>query len=83
MNRSENYKLCKKYLRRQVMIKTTKGTFTGTIVKVDNNKVYLKAARPGNKAHVSFLPFIIPLVLFDLLAIALLETRPFSPFGRC
>ena len=61
--------MCKKYLNREVMIRTTHGTYKGTIVKVDGTKVYLKPARNGKKAHISFLPFLIPLVLFELLAI--------------
>ncbi|MBA2941424.1 hypothetical protein HZF08_24380 [Paenibacillus sp. CGMCC 1.16610] len=83
MKKADSYRICKKYLNREVMIKTTHGTYKGTIVKVDNNKVYLKPARNGNKAQISFLPFILPLVLFDLLAIALLDTRPFFPFRPC
>lgn len=82
MKRSDPYLICKKYLNREVMIKTANGTYKGTIVKVDKNKVYLKTMRNGNgkKAQISFLPFILPLVLFDLLAIFLLDTRPFFPF---
>ncbi|MCY9662218.1 hypothetical protein P5G65_26120 [Paenibacillus chondroitinus] len=83
MKKTDSYRICKKYLNREVMIKTTHGTYKGTIVKVDNNKVYLKPSRNGNKAQISFLPFILPLVLFDLLAIALLDTRPFFPFRPC
>ncbi|BFT71915.1 hypothetical protein [Paenibacillus anseongense] len=83
MKKADSYRICKKYLNREVMIKTTHGTYKGTIVKVDNNKVYLKPSRNGNKAQISFLPFILPLVLFDLLAIALLDTRPFFPFRPC
>lgn len=78
--RSDSYLICKKYLNREVMIQTTHGTYKGTIVKVDGNKVYLKQSRNGKKAHISFLPFILPLVLFDLLAIVLLDSRQFSPF---
>jgi hypothetical protein len=80
LKRSDSYLICKKYLNREVMIRTTHGTYKGTIVKVDGHKVYLKPARNGKKAQISFLPFIIPLVLFDLLAIILLDTRRFFPF---
>lgn len=83
MKKADSYRVCKKYLNREVMIQTAHGTYKGTIVKVDNNKVYLKPARNGKKAQISFLPFILPLVLFDLLAIALLDSRscfPFRPF---
>ncbi|MZQ87082.1 hypothetical protein GQF01_33715 [Paenibacillus sp. 5J-6] len=83
MKKADSYRICKKYLNREVMIQTTHGTYKGTIVKVDNNQVYLKPARNGKKAQISFLPFILPLVLFDLLAIALLDSRscfPFRPF---
>lgn len=83
MKRSDSYLICTKYLNREVMIRTTHGTYKGTIVKVDGNKVYLKPARNRKKAHISFLPFIIPLVLFDLLAIFLLDTRRFPPFRPC
>ncbi|CAH1223266.1 hypothetical protein PAECIP111891_05484 [Paenibacillus allorhizoplanae] len=80
MTRSDSYLICKKYLNREVTIKTTHGTYRGTIVKVDGHKVYLKQTRNGKKAHISFLPFLLPLVLFDLLAIFLVESRPCSPF---
>lgn len=81
MKRSESYKVCKKYLGRAVVIQTTQGTYKGKIVKVDNHTVYLRPMRTSaNKAQISFFPFIIPLVLFDLLAIALVSTRPFFPF---
>ncbi|NOV02136.1 hypothetical protein [Paenibacillus planticolens] len=83
MKKTDSYRICKTYLNRQVMIKTTHGTYKGTIVRVDNNKVYLKPIRNGKQAQVSFLPFILPLVLFDLLAIALIDTRPFFPFRPC
>ncbi|MEW9697619.1 hypothetical protein [Paenibacillus sp. SI8] len=76
MNKTEKIAICKKYLHREVMIKSKQGTIRGTIVKVDNNKIYVKTTRKGKKAYVSFLPFILPLVLFDLLAIALIDTRP-------
>jgi hypothetical protein len=79
LKRSENYLICKKYLNREVMIRTAHGTYKGTIVKVDNNTVYLKPVRHGNKAQISFLPFLLPLVLFDLLAIFLVDRGPFAP----
>jgi len=50
---------------------------SGKLVAVKGDKLYVRAAS-GNKAHVSAL---VPLVLFDLLAIG---TSPFgfgSPFG--
>lgn len=84
MKQSDSYLICKKYLNREVVIRTTHGTYRGTLVKVDNNKVYLKQARNGKDAQTSFLPFILPLVLFDLLAIFLVDSSrsffPFSPF---
>ncbi|WNR42060.1 DUF2642 domain-containing protein [Paenibacillus roseipurpureus] len=83
MKLSQSYLICKKYLNREVMIRTVHGTFQGTITKVDGNHVYLKQTRNGNKAHISFLPFILPLVLFDLLAIFLVDRGscfPFRPF---
>lgn len=80
MKKADSYRICKKYLNREVMIQTTHGTYKGTIVKVDNNKVYLKPARNGKKAQISFLPFILPLVLFNLLTITLLDSRPCFPF---
>ncbi|MBP1992733.1 hypothetical protein J2Z66_004346 [Paenibacillus eucommiae] len=68
---------CKKYMNRTVQIKTIHGNYIGKIVKVDNSKVYLKVSslHKKGKAHTSFFPFIIPLVLFDLLAIILLDSR--------
>jgi len=78
MDTSNKYRACKNYLGHKVLIKTTHGTYKGTIVRVDKNKVYLKTVRSSkNKAQVSFIPFILPLVLFDLLVIILLDSRPF------
>ncbi|MFD0676556.1 MULTISPECIES: hypothetical protein [unclassified Paenibacillus] len=72
-----NYKKCKMHLNKYVSITTKRGTYRGRIVKVDKKKVYLKVTsfRDGKQAHTSFFPFILPLVLFDLLVIVLLEGR--------
>ncbi|WP_248924131.1 hypothetical protein [Paenibacillus hamazuiensis] len=70
-----NYQKCKKYLGRVVKIKNKNGNvYQGKIVKVDAKKVYLRVSsvHNGKKVHTSFFPFILPLVLFDLLAITLL-----------
>ncbi|MCU6796659.1 MULTISPECIES: hypothetical protein [Paenibacillus] len=70
-----NYNKCIKYLNRRVRIKSRNGnTYVGKIVKVDGKRVHLKvtSVNDGKKVHTSFFPFIIPLVLFDLLAIVLL-----------
>lgn len=79
MSVHDNYRLCKNYLNRDVQIVTTSGMiYRGTITKVDSRHVYLLGSpygRSGNRGHISAFfgaPFIIPLVLFDLLAIALL-----------
>ncbi|GIO63042.1 hypothetical protein [Paenibacillus cineris] len=79
MTTSKHYSAAKKYMNRRVKIKTKYGsTFYGKIVKVSSSKVYLKvssvSSSPG-KAHISFFPFILPLVLFDLLVIALVDGR--------
>lgn len=69
------HKKCKAYVGRRVRIKAKNGnTYTGKIMRVDGKKVYLKVSsvRHGNRVHTSFFPFILPLVLFDLLAIVLL-----------
>lgn len=69
----------RKYINRRVKIKTKTGAVLyGTVVKVNNKRLYLKvssAHSKSSKAHATFAPFILPLVLFDLLAIALLESR--------
>lgn len=79
MTTSKHYSAAKKYMNRRVKIKTKYGsTFYGKIVKVSSSKVYLKvssvSSSPG-KAHISFFPFILPLVLFDLLVIVLADGR--------
>lgn len=82
-NRSSyhHYQTCQKYMNQQVEIRTVHGTYRGKIVNVDNEQVYLQINSPDyggrNKAHISFFPFILPLVLFDLLVIVLLESSPF------
>ncbi|GIP60702.1 hypothetical protein QNH46_18735 [Paenibacillus woosongensis] len=69
----------RKHLNKRVKIKTKTGAVLyGKIVKVSGNKLYLQVSsvhERGSKAHAAFAPFIIPLVLFDLLAILLLERR--------
>ena len=80
MKAQTSYKMCKKLMNRNVLIKSKHGTYRGKIVKVSKEKVYLKVNgyNPGGKkARVSFFFFnpIIPLVLFDLLVIVLLD-RP-------
>ncbi|TVY08480.1 hypothetical protein FPZ49_18785 [Paenibacillus cremeus] len=82
MSATRNYSLCKKYMKQHVRITTAQGTFEGQIVKLDRERVYLQMTPPRSSRHqatISFFPFIIPLVLFDLLAIALIST-PFRPF---
>ncbi|TCZ71071.1 hypothetical protein E0485_22850 [Paenibacillus albiflavus] len=80
MNRHTNYLECQRYMNKQVQITTRQGMYEGTIVRLDQDKVYLQVNsgnRDKNKAYTSwfFAPFIIPLVLFDLLAIVLLDGR--------
>lgn len=69
----------RKHLNKQVKIKTKTGAVLyGKIVRVNGRKLYLQVSsvhNRGSKAHATFAPFIIPLVLFDLLAILLLEGR--------
>lgn len=75
---SPHYSKSVKYLKKFVKIKARNGNvYTGTIVKVDKKRVYLKvnSVKHAGKVHTSFFPFILPLVLFDLLAIVLLDTR--------
>ncbi|MFE5317258.1 hypothetical protein ACFQ88_00995 [Paenibacillus sp. NPDC056579] len=74
----QNYALCKRYMNKKVRITTVDGQkIEGKIVKLDRNKVYIQMQRKTgrNKATVSFFPFILPLVLFDLLVIVLLDSR--------
>ncbi|GAA4861090.1 hypothetical protein GCM10023310_45560 [Paenibacillus vulneris] len=82
MSHSHPYNQCKKYMHRNVRITTVQGdTYEGKIMKVTHDKVYIQAIRPSgrNQATISFFPFIIPLVLFDLLVIALLDRPRFGP----
>ncbi|WP_055105611.1 hypothetical protein [Paenibacillus ihumii] len=69
----------RKHLNKRVKIKTKTGAVLyGKIVKVSGKKLYLQVASVhdrGSKAHATLAPFIIPLVLFDLLAILLLKRR--------
>jgi hypothetical protein len=69
-----NYSNCKKYQNQNVRIITKQGvTHIGTVVKVDDKFIYLRPLRSRGKASVSFFA-VLPLVLFDLLAIVLLTT---------
>lgn len=71
------YSTARSMLNRRVKIRTKTGkTHIGTIVKVTKTHVYLQKTRRVKKGKAStqffFSPFILPLVLFDLLAIVLL-----------
>ncbi|MGF7049562.1 small nuclear ribonucleoprotein (snRNP)-like protein [Paenibacillus sp. DS2015] len=80
-----HYKTAKKHLNKFVKVKTKYGsTFYGEIIKVSSTKIYLKVSsvKSSTKAHTSFAPFILPLVLFDLLAIILLATPRRRPLYR-
>lgn len=76
MSAISNYSKCKKYYGRTVKIRARDGNiYIGKIVKLDSKRVHLKVSsvRSCKKVHTSlFFPFILPLVLFDLLAIILL-----------
>jgi hypothetical protein len=80
------YNQCQRYMNKEVQIRTRQGVYEGTIVDLDHNKVYLRmnsGHRDPNKAYTSwFAPLIIPLVLFDLLAIVLLQPGFRRPFHR-
>ncbi|BFH25573.1 hypothetical protein WJ0W_001829 [Paenibacillus melissococcoides] len=79
------YRKCAHCLNKQVSITAKNGNiYLGKIVKVDKKRVYLKVSsvKHASKVHTSFAPFILPLVLFDLLAIVLLERRRRIPRRR-
>ncbi|BFH71432.1 MAG: hypothetical protein E6230_08960 [Paenibacillus dendritiformis] len=79
------YRKCVQCLNKQVSIRAKNGNvYVGKIVKVDKKRVYLKvnSVKHAKKMHTSFAPFILPLVLFDLLAIVLLERRRRIPRRR-
>lgn len=74
MSPKSHYVTAKKHLHKFVKVKTKYGsTFYGEIVKVSPTKMFLKVSsvKSDKKVHTSFAPFILPLVLFDLLAIVL------------
>lgn len=72
------YSTARSMLNRKVKVRTMTGeTHIGKIVKVTKTHVYLqktsrRGKRKGKVGTRFFGPFIIPLVLFDLLAITLL-----------
>lgn len=75
MSPKSHYVTAKKHLHKFVKVRTKYGsTFYGEIVKVSPTKIFLKVSsvKSDKKVHTSFAPFILPLVLFDLLAIVLL-----------
>ncbi|OAB37831.1 hypothetical protein PMSD_08210 [Paenibacillus macquariensis subsp. defensor] len=77
MSTKSHYRTARKHLNKHVKVKTKYGsTFYGEIIKVSPTKMYLKVSsvKSHYKAHTSFAPFILPLVLFDLLAIVLVAT---------
>ncbi len=78
------HSICTEYLQRPVRVYTVHGhRYEGTIVNVDDHYVYLqlstehgRALLPGPYANPFYNPYygnvILPLVLFDLLAISLI-----------
>jgi ferredoxin-fold anticodon binding domain-containing protein len=70
------YHSCRSLLNRRVRIRMKSGeTHIGKVVKVTNTHVYLqKSRRKKGKTGTRFFfaPFILPLVLFNLLTIALI-----------
>ncbi len=77
MSTKSHYRTARKHLNKFVKVKTKYGsTFYGEIIKVSPKRMYLKVSsvKSNSKVHTSFAPFILPLVLFDLLAIVLLAT---------
>jgi hypothetical protein len=73
---SEHYHTCKKHLNNTVHVITKHGEmYIGTIVKVNKTHVYLQVhpTISGKQVHSSAFG-IIPLVLFDLLAVFLFST---------
>lgn len=74
MSEIYNYHTCQKFKNKKVRVVTRQGaTYIGTIVNVDDTHIYLRPEIDKRKARISFVP-IIPLVLFDLLAIFLFTT---------
>ncbi|SCW54569.1 hypothetical protein SAMN04487970_101472 [Paenibacillus tianmuensis] len=85
-NRCKNriHSICTEYLQRPVRVYTVHGhSYEGTIVNIDDHYAYLqmspehgRALLPGPYADSFYNPFysnvILPLVLFDLLAISLI-----------
>lgn len=75
---SEMYNIAHSMINRRVKIKTKSGKIHyGKIVKLSKTHVYLEKwgrnrKRNGKASTSFFAPFILPLVLFDLLAIVLL-----------
>ncbi|TMV45545.1 hypothetical protein FE783_29030 [Paenibacillus mesophilus] len=73
---AEFYKTAHSMINRRVKIRTKTGkSHIGKIVKVTKTHVYLQKSPRVKKGKVGttfFAPFILPLVLFDLLAIVLL-----------
>jgi hypothetical protein len=77
---SEHYHVCRKHLNKEVGVITKQGEeYFGTIVKVNKTHVYLQVhpTISGSQARTSAFG-IIPLVLFDLLAIFLVSTPFFN-----
>ena len=76
----------RKYVNRHVEIRTTSGTYRGKLVKVGRKHAYLKLNdNRRNKAGISFFP-IIPLVLYNILVIVLLDgprpkPYPYGPYS--
>ncbi|MDF2724783.1 MAG: hypothetical protein K0Q59_4458 [Paenibacillus sp.] len=73
---SQMVRTARSLLHRRVKIRAKNGKIHyGKIVKVTNSHVYLEKWGRKKKGKVGssfFAPFILPLVLFDLLAIVLL-----------
>ncbi|SEB57782.1 hypothetical protein SAMN05443246_1162 [Paenibacillus sp. GP183] len=76
---SEHYHTCKQHLNKEVCIITKQEQmYVGTIIKVDKTHVHLQLhpTYTEDQFHTSTFS-VIPLVLFDLLAVFLLSTSFF------
>src|SRR5437868_4254185 len=74
-HRDQIHNICRLYVNREVRVETLDGhVVEGTIVNCDRTHLYLRVSNPSRGFPGSFTPFtglIMPMVLFDLLAIAL------------
>ena len=83
---SSTQKKYRRFMNRKVEVRTKAGTYWGKVVKVGRKRLYLQLDTNSKKrrpqARVSFAPILLPLVLYNILVVVLLNRPCPIPYGH-